>query len=195
MNNQSLTDALAERQTLERRYNGARNNLLLVVVFSAVNVILSVLNSFSYFLFSASVPYMLADLGRYLCGRYPEEYYEDAEVYEFFPDTVFWVMIAISAVIIAMYLLAYIFSKKNRVGWLIFALVFFALDTVTMFLYFGISVDILMDIVFHIWVLVSLFMGVFSHYKLKKLPPVLEPEAEPAAVTEENEQITTTEEN
>ena len=29
----------------------------------------------------------------------------------------------------------------------------------------------LMDIVFHIWVLVILIQGVSAHYKLKKMPP------------------------
>ena len=158
-----------EKQTLEGRYRGARNNLLLVVVFSAVNIILLAVNSFTYFLFSASVPYMLADIGKFLCGKYPEEYYAELEVYEVLPDTLYWVLLALSAVIIVMYLLAFIFSK-NKVGWLIFALVFFVLDTAVMFLYFGINVDMIMDIVFHIWVLISLCMGIHAHFKLKKLP-------------------------
>ena len=28
-----------------------------------------------------------------------------------------------------------------------------------------------MDIVFHAWVVISLIIGISSHYKLKKLPP------------------------
>lgn len=170
MQNQSLTDYSLERMTLEKRYNNSRNNLLFVVIFSVINIVLLTWNSFTYFLFSATVPYMLADLGKFFCGKYPLTYYDGIEVDEFLPEAVYWVMLAIAAVIIVMYLLAYLFSKKNRVGWLIFALIFFVLDTVTMFLYFGISADMIMDIVFHIWVLVSLGLGIHAHFKLKKLP-------------------------
>ncbi len=170
MQNQSLENVSQERMTLEKRYNGARNNLLLVVAFSAVNLVLLAFNSFTYFLFSASFPYMLADLGRYICGKYPSEYYIGIEANEFLPETVYWVLLAIAAVIILMYLLAYLFSKKNRVGWLIFAFVFFVLDTLALFGYFGISVDMIMDIVFHVWVLVYLGLGIHAHFKLKKLP-------------------------
>ncbi len=187
MQNQSLIDVSAERESLEKRYSAARSNLLWIVIFSVINVVLLAWNSFTYFLFSATVPYMLVDLGKFLCGKYPMEYYEEMEMYEFLPEAVYWVMFALAAVIIVMYLLAYIFSKKNRVGWLIFTLVFFALDTVTMFLYYGISVDMILDIVFHIWVLISLGIGIHAHFKLKKLLPALVPEAEAVAVTEENE--------
>ena len=68
---------LSQREQLTNKYMGARHNLLLVVIFTAVNIGLLVAQSNSYFLFSASIPYYLVDLGMYLCGKYPMEYYAD----------------------------------------------------------------------------------------------------------------------
>ena len=34
----------------------------------------------------------------------------------------------------------------------------------------GISVDSIIDILFHGWVIVSLAMGIYSHFKMKSLP-------------------------
>ena len=63
-------------QIAQKRYNIGRLNLLLVALFSLINVILLVCGSYTYFLFSASLPYFLTDLGMFMCGRYPEEFYE-----------------------------------------------------------------------------------------------------------------------
>ena len=54
--------------------------------------------------------------------------------------------------------------------WMITALVFFSLDTLAM-LSMGIGADSIIDIVFHVWVIVSLSMGISACSKLKKLPP------------------------
>ncbi len=162
-------------QAFTQQYNAARKNLLLVVVFSAINVMFLVLDSFSYFLFSASFPYMLVDLGKYLCGMYPAEYYVgDLEAAFFLPPSVYYVLLSMAAVIIVLYLLCFLFSKNGKVGWLIFALVFFGLDTVGMFVYFQIGADMVLDVLFHIWVLVLLCIGIRAHFMQKKLPP--EPE-------------------
>lgn len=161
---------LSQREQLTNKYMSARHNLLLVVIFTAVNIGLLVAQSNSYFLFSASIPYYLVDLGMFLCGKYPMEYYAELGMVEFFPNSFLVVMIVIAVVILAMYLLAWIFSKKPRVGWMIFALVIFALDTLFMLLIMGISADMILDIVFHAWVVISLINGIVSYSKLKKLP-------------------------
>ena len=161
---------LSRREQLTNKYMGARHNLLLVVIFTAVNIGLLVAQSNSYFLFSASIPYYLVDLGMYLCGKYPMEYYADLGAVEFFPNSFLAVMIVIAVVILALYLLAWILSKKPRVGWMIFALVIFALDTLFMLLIMGISADMILDVVFHGWVVISLISGISAYSKLKKLP-------------------------
>lgn len=165
------TQQLSQRETLVGKYQSARHNILLVVVFTLINIILLVTNSNSYFLFSASIPYFIVDLGMFLCGKYPEEYYlgEYAGM-ELLNDTFFAVTLVAAAVILLMYLISWIFSKKPRVGWMIFALVFFIMDTIGMLLLSGISTDMIIDVVFHGWVIVSLISGITSYFKVKKLP-------------------------
>lgn len=168
------------QQMLVSRYNSARFNLLLVAGFTAINLIMLISNTFTYFLFSASIPYAMVDLAMYLCGKYPSDYYgeELAEV-EFFPSSLFIIAIAVAVVIIGLYVLCFLLAKRQRVGWLITALVLFTLDTVGMFLYYGISADIIVDIIFHVWVLVILAMGIAAHFKLKSLP---ETQYDPAVI-------------
>lgn len=161
---------LSRREQLTNKYMSARHNLLLVVIFTAVNIGLLVAQSNSYFLFSASIPYYLVDLGMYFCGKYPMEYYADMGAVEFFPNSFLVVMIVIAVVILGLYLLSWFLSKKPRVGWMIFSLVIFVLDTLFMLLIMGINADMILDIVFHGWVVISLISGISSYFKLKKLP-------------------------
>ena len=166
-----MQNNLPQRRLLEERYNKSRHNLLLVLIFTAINIVLLVTNANSYFLFSAYVPYMLVDLGMDLCGMYPAEYYgAEYSEYVFLNPSFFAICLGIALVILAMYLLSWIFSKKARVGWLIFSVVFFAIDFIILLLIVEIDSSIMMDVVFHIWVIVSLMMGIISHFKLKKLP-------------------------
>lgn len=92
--------------------------------------------------------------------------------------------IAVAVVLAILYVLPFVFSKKLRPGWLLFTLVIFILDTLFMLIDVGVQSDMLVDYLFHIWVIVSLFIGVSAGYKLKKLPPEEEELAEEAeAVT------------
>lgn len=180
--NNTETRQLSERETLTNKYMSARHNILLVVAFTLINIILLVTNSNTYFLFSAYIPYLIGDVAMALCGKYPAEYYTgELAGMEFLNDTAFAIMLAIAAVFLLLYLLSWILSKKPRVGWMIFALVFFVIDTAVMLLVAGVSADMIVDIVFHGWVIVSLFGGVSAYFKLKKLPE--EPE-EPAEIPE-----------
>ena len=178
----------SQRDVLRNKYQSARSNIMLVIVFTLLNIILLVTNSNTYFLFSAAIPYLVADLGMYLCGKYPEEYYlgEFAEM-EFLGDGFLVATLVVAAVILVLYLLSWIFSKKLRVGWMIFALVFFAADTAGMLLLSDISSDMIVDILFHGWVIVSLVSGIVSYFKLKKLPEdeQLPPVEESSDTTEE----------
>ena len=188
-NNGQAEQNIPVRQALETKYTNARRDILFVLGFTIINIVLLVANANNYFLFSAYIPYVIVDLAMFFCGKYPVEYYEGFPAEAFFGDGVFAVMLALAAVILVMYLLSWFFSDKGRVGWLIFALVLFGLDSAGMLLLGGISADNIFDIVFHAWFLVSLFRGVFAHYKLKKLPaeeelPAQE-EPEPTAPVEE----------
>lgn len=183
----AIQNTLSGRQALETKYNNSRNNLLLVVVFTVINIIFLITKSNLFFLFSAYIPYALADIGMLICGIYPAEYCG-----ENFPraDTIspsfFAVFLAVALIMLILYLISWIFSKNNKVGWLIFGLVFFLIDTVLMLALTGIQQDSIINIAFHVWVIVSLAMGINANSKLRKLPPdeVNTPETEEAAETQ-----------
>lgn len=158
------------RQVYTQRYNASRNNLLFVIIFTLVNTVLLVTNSNLYFLFAAFFPYFIADLGMFFCGQYPAEAYEGLEGMEFLDSSFLYVMLAISIIITLVYLLAWFMSSKNRVGWLVFALIFFTLDTLGMFVINGISLNSAFDILFHAYVIYYLAVGIKAHNELKKLP-------------------------
>jgi hypothetical protein len=162
---------LSPRERYEQKYKASRYNLLLVIVFTAINLVLLVTNADSYFLFSAFIPYYIVGTGMFLCGRFPEEYYEGMEDMTFLDTSVFVVLLVIAVVLTLVYLLAFFLSDKKRVGWLIFALAFFGLDTIGMLVIQGFSVESILDIAFHGWVIYDLTMGIVAYYKLKKLPP------------------------
>lgn len=191
--NNQQAEQVSQRTIYQNKFNSARANLLLVVIFTVINIILLITQSNSYFLFSAFIPYILVGEGMLFCGMYPPEYYTDELAgMEFLDKSVFTVMLVIAVVIIAVYLLCWIFSKKNKVGWLIAALVLFVVDTLGMFALSGFSSDSIIDVVFHIWVIWSLGSGVVAYNKLKKLPEeeAVVVAAEEAPVIEDTEVAT-----
>lgn len=132
------------------RYQAARTNLLLMMVFSLVNVAMGLLDSDTYFLFSNTLAYLAAVFGR--------------SFYETVSDPMFLVLGAAAAVLVLIpYLLCWIFSKK-KTGWMIAALVLFSLDTVFLVLFYlpYFELPLLLDVGFHIWVLVCLILGLRS---------------------------------
>ena len=168
--------SLTPRQNYERKYKASRANLLLVVIATAINMFLIATGSDTYFLFSAFIPYFLTTIGMVQCGLLPSEYYEyPMEDYIFYDKSLFVALLIISIILTSLYLLAWFMSKKNRVGWLIFALVFFGLDTVGMLIFNGIAADGIIDIVFHAWIIYYLVVGIIAHNKLKNYPYEDEP--------------------
>ena len=160
------------REVAEQKYRAARQNLWIVILATAVNMVLALLQTGRYFLFSARVPYLCTDYGMFLSGRYPAEYYEGWRDPASLPSGVFYELLAIALVIVALYVVCAIFAPKNN-GWMICALVLFVLDTVAMFGDFWLNeyfeASCILDVIFHIWVLVSLISGVSAGAKLKRL--------------------------
>lgn len=162
---------LSQRQMLENTIKNSRHNILLVLVFSLINILLLVSNGNTYFLFSAYVPYMLVDYGMYFGGMYPVEYY--GEYYSEIPflgREFFAVMLAIAVAVLILYVLCWVFAKKKPAGWIIFALVLFVIDTALLIFMAGIHVDLVMDYLFHAWVILSFVRGIIAVKKLKDLP-------------------------
>ena len=172
------------RQYLNRQMQGARGTTILICLFTMINLFLLVSNRDVYYLFSASVPYYLTmialfmDNGLFTEGIIPDRF----EVGNFTT-----IALAISAVLLIVYLVCWIISKKKPIG-LTTALVFFCIDTAAlvaavMFLELG-FVENILDFVCHAVVIWELAVGVSAAAKQKKLPSEQEVvPAEPARST------------
>lgn len=162
---------LSQHEILRNKYNSSRANLMIAIIFTLVNIGLALCGGDSYFLFSIYVPYIIAFTGLLLTGNLAKDFYTDEFAnLEPFPNGVLAVALGIAAVILIVYLLCYLFSSKNRVGWVIAGLVFVSADTVAMLFINGIIPDVIVDIAFHVWLIISLSSGIRAHFKLKNLP-------------------------
>lgn len=154
------------RQESSGKYASARLNLLIMIILSAVNIFTLASGIGSYFLFSAAVPYNVVRIGMYLCGMYPAESYEEGAV---FLEPYVFVMLLISAIgMLGIYLLCWLFSKNGKTMWLKIALGMFILDTLVTFVLYGLSNII--DLGFHIWLIVIMVQGL-KEIKLAKGNP------------------------
>ncbi|MBQ8541343.1 MAG: hypothetical protein IJ435_07705 [Clostridia bacterium] len=163
------------KNELQKKYEQSRGNLLLIIVFTIINIALLFSQSGTMFLFSITVPYWAVAFAYYLELTY---------------------LYIVAGVVVALYLIFWFFSKKHY-GWFIPALILFILDTI----YLGyVSIDMaessnIIDILVHIWVLYYLGAGIYFGYKLKHLPAeeTIAPEAaaetdpEAASATAESE--------
>ena len=165
-NNQNVSP----RRISELKYTSARNNLLLMIILTAVNMILVAVSANVTMLFSATVPYYSFILG----------INDQSKVFTPF-------FVAFSLICLAAYVICWVFSKKHF-GWMIAALVMFSLDTlflIGLYILLGDAFGIL-DTLIHVWVLYYLIVGVINGVKLKKLP---EEEQEIITIEEENNDI------
>jgi len=146
------------RAAAETKYKKSVNNLLLVVIFSTVNIVMALLDASFYFPFSATFPMALLGVGAAMAaGSGAGLFY------------IIGIMAALFAV--AVYLICYIFSRRHR-GWIIAALVLFSLDTVFMLwlLAFSFEPSMLIDVAFHAWVLICLVNALRARIEFDKLP-------------------------
>ena len=158
-----------EGRSPEERYRGARNNLLLLIVFTAINLLMPLLGIDRQYFFSAS-----------------------------FPTTVYWwgdaigedlgmPALRIGAMGIALgcvglYLLCWLLAKKRR-GFMTAALALFGVDCLSLageFVIFELHSSMILNVLFHLWVLWGLIQGVRAASALKKLE-----QAQMVFVTEE----------
>jgi len=169
--NQQNTNPGTPRAQLTAKYSSARANLLLVIIFTAINMAMALTGSDSYFLFSAFIPYFLTLIGAALSGKMPEYFYEGEGAYEIISDgALMWGLAAVSAIIVAVYLLLWLLSKKPRMGILIAALIIFAVDTAALLFIGGFSLDMIIDYLFHALVIISLASGISAAKKISELP-------------------------
>ena len=170
-----------------KRYKSARWLAFLLGALSIVNIFMLTSQSMYYFLFSSYIAFYFVDLGMAVCGKYPEEMYEGGYgEYEFLDESFLYAMIAVALIVSLVYFLFFFFSNKGRSGWLIAAIVYYAIDTAFMLYMCGI-VNILSDIVAHALILVMLVWGVRACGKLKEASAAEFSPKEDAPATEEGE--------
>lgn len=120
------------------KYGIARSNLLLVILFTLINSVISFAHGNFYFLFSASIPYYVASFSA-AWAYSPEDIGLEPAAN---PTAILVIGAVIAAVLLVPYLLCWMFS----------------LDSVWLLLNFHIS--LILDILFHAYVLYYLIMGV-----------------------------------
>ena len=160
----------------------ARNNLLVVVLFTVLNMVLLLIGSNRYFLFSATIPYYLTYFGY---------------MFDYFTVGTYALTGLVMAVIPLLGLaLCWFMSKKDN-RWLTAAAVIFGIDAaamVAMLLWAGDLSGSFLDILFHGWVLVTLIAGIKAADRLKLIAArkAAEPEVwgeEETAETENTEPV------
>ena len=151
-----------QRMYAQQRYDNARSNLMLMIVFTLINMLLLIFKVNMVMLFSATVPYILMGVA-VMSGV----------------KSLFIICLSVSVISVSMYFLCWLFSKE-KVGWMAAALVLFLVDT-ALLVYLSVvagDTSVVLDFVIHIWVLYYLINGVRYGYKLKKLPTEEEAEQE-----------------
>lgn len=156
--NQNANFTFSPRVASLGKYNMARGNLLLLLIFTAINLFLLITQSDTYFLFSAEIPYFFLILGL-------EFYTQTAEI------SLLLIFAAVSLLFLAIYFVCWLCSKKHH-GFMTVALVLFALDCALMVYTMVLSGEfgLILDILFHVWVMYYLIVGVIHANKLKKMP-------------------------
>lgn len=132
-----------EEYVVKKKYENARSNLLLVIIFSVLNVLFVLAESDLQFLFTASIPQIFSVFA-YAFGM--------GECY-------FYALLVIGG-----YLLCYFLAKK-RYGWMVAALACFIIDWLALFFghifLFEVNlISLALDVAFHIWITVYLVSGV-----------------------------------
>lgn len=146
------------REYYEQRVKSARGSLLLAIILTVVNTVLLLAGSETYFLFSVSVPYYLSVFG----------YMFDGGII----GTLTVTALVIAGVILLVYLLVWLFSKKTP-GLLWVAAALFIIDTTVLLLLALLSDALLssiIDLVIHGFLIFDLIRGALAAGKMKQLP-------------------------
>ena len=145
----------------------SNGNVLMMIVFTLVNIVLILVNADISFPFSAAVPMYLVLLFSELCGMRSDEFYEanygsDWQTIEFFESGLFWAVVAIALIMVAIYFVLWYFSKKKK-AFTIVLTVLYAIDTLGLLgfctLVYAFDFYAIIDFAFHAWVFYYLILA------------------------------------
>ncbi|MFA5561539.1 MAG: hypothetical protein WDA00_02730 [Eubacteriales bacterium] len=161
MTHQNMQDP-AYRQKLLTQARTARLNILVMMVFTVLNLVLYIARTDSFFLFSAYVPYLVL----VFCDAHG----------------VLAIGIVLGLLLTLLYLPPFLLSGK-KAYWFYVVGAAFALDTLVM-LYVEIVLGEtfpLLNLVFHLWVMYYCVAGVRAARTLSRMPAFLPDPASPPA--------------
>ncbi|MDR2501657.1 MAG: hypothetical protein LBC78_00190 [Oscillospiraceae bacterium] len=142
----------------ELKFSRARSTLLSVVIFTAVNLIMTALETGYFFLFSATVPLALFAFGQSMF----------ADVGIALPTIV---APALAFGVIALYFICWLLSKRRRV-FILVALILFVIDCALFAVItftFGFEIIDTINIAIHVIILCSLISGVVAWTRLRRV--------------------------
>lgn len=150
---------------LAAKAKSGRHSLLLIIIFTIINLVMILADQGTYFLFSASVPYYVTLLLKALENGFSSGTWVNG------PATIG--ALVFSFVVLTVYFLCWLLSDKHR-GWLTAALVLFIIDTCAMMVFCWLLYDNplpnVVDLIFHIWAITELFQAVRARKKLQNMP-------------------------
>lgn len=152
------------RRELRGKISGAWYALLLIQILTVVNLVMLLLDTGSFFLFSASVPYYLTLLAMALDNGFSSgAWVARSHTYT---------ALIVSVVILILYFLCWL-RGKERTGWLTGAMVLFLLDSLALvlvsYLLYGNPLANVLDLFVHGWALWSLWQGSKAGRQLREL--------------------------
>lgn len=150
------------REYLTQQWKTGRSSLLLIIIVTLVNMIAVVADADFYFLFSATVPYYLVAFGKGFDNGFIDGAWSEIGTFTI-------TALVIAAVILGVYLICWLLSKKRN-GWLIAALVLFSIDTAVLLLMLTSDSSVLIDLAIHALAVWELAQAVRCAKKLKALP-------------------------
>ena len=143
----------AEAAKWLRRYTSARVNFLIIFVLTLLNIVLRLTDGGIYFPFSAAMPDLFVDVAIQLGGG-------SARIA---------VAVVFALVLAVFYLLAFLFTKKPSLGWMIAALPVMVVDLLILLFSYEI-VSVLIDLAFHIYIIVAQVLGLIATVRVSGMP-------------------------
>lgn len=159
--------SVSYRANLQQHFNNGRRTLIGLVILTVINMGLLLTNGDLYLLFSASVPYYLAWLGKAMDNGFGTAVWTENGV---FTAT----GLIMGMVILAVYFIFWALSRKNG-AWLWAAVVLLCLDLLALVavttLVLGSLGSALVDILLHIVAIYQIGKGASTWKKLQSQPP------------------------
>lgn len=158
-----------EEQSVNLGYNSSRALLILYIINTVANFISLITGGTYYSIFSSILPYSVTDYAMYMCGMYPPESY-GAYIFPFWDKAFFTLAVVISVLIIGVYVLCLIMSRKRRYGWLIPLVILIILDTPVQHYNYAIPyADMTLEIILDIFIIFSLITAIVMAHMYKLL--------------------------